>query len=57
VGALEHGCWSRGGGSVGIPQLRRWDTMALGPIKHRDILDRRVIATCASLLAAGLFID
>jgi hypothetical protein len=31
--------------------------MALGPIKHRDINDRRAIATCASLLAAGLFID
>jgi hypothetical protein len=37
VGALEHGCWSGGGGSIVIPRLRRWDTMALGPIKHGDI--------------------
>jgi hypothetical protein len=54
VGALEHGCWSGGGGSVVIPRLRRWYTMALGPMKHGG---RRATSTCASLLAAGLFID
>jgi hypothetical protein len=37
VDALEQGCWSRGGGSVVISQLRWWDAVVLGPMQHGDV--------------------
>jgi hypothetical protein len=58
VGALERGCWFGGRGSVIVARLHRWDAVALGPRQHGNIPPgRRTTTTCASLLAAGLFID
>jgi hypothetical protein len=56
VDALEQGGWSRCGGHVIIPRLRRYDTANIDPRQHEDILPRSMChndmchAACSELV-------
>lgn len=57
--AMEYGGWSDGGGSIILPRPRRW-TMGCDGYRSKvawGLPGRRAIVTCASLLAAILFVD
>ena len=56
-GSSERGCWFGGCGSTVLLRLRRWEATDLDPRRHGDVPGRRGTEACASLRAAGLFID
>jgi hypothetical protein len=57
VGALEHRCWSGGGGFVVIPRVRVWDMISLGSMKHGDIPRSTCHSEMCLVACSMLFID